>query len=831
MPEAAEADRPAASGQDDLGRSPPAPTRATVFSQDGLSAAAARAIGEATCLCGGRVSISRSDYGSTVYCPSCGAEINVGERLDQLRSTPVRPAAAADNAAAQASPAADEVKRSISPVPVVAGAASLIVLLAIVWLVAARGPRASSSVEETWAGLGGFGFGAPRRAADDAADEAAIDVPSEDETPLPFDPAADPADAMTLAQIEALLTADDKRSALVDAQVWRQLLIDRGVSAGDPRRARLDEIIAQLIEDLTPQPPPPDPAIGPFRDLLDRLHEALSAEQLAAARELYAEATEMFRAHAEGLAPFSRRLLLQQARLKQLEDRIEGLATIERLLRQARQDAEAGRVLEALEARATALHRGQQGCVSSEDEEARLQALASELREPLRLARGKRAVEDAQRCVDAHDVVARNAQLQLARSLLPGLPESQIKPLMATVEQLSKRSISGAHHSPLGQELEARTAYEEALEHYARVELPALARSAAQAGGAAAPEPARPYYDKLAGLTFRALEERLSDIVAGLVAPSERTEALVAVEQACDGLAAWKDDARCQSLRAALRHQTAEIAEKALAEAKRLAGKDKLPEAVAAVLPATQLGAAEGRAAAERLRAEWQSEIDLRASLPAQAEHWRRIEKLAESNDVAGAASEIRLFEQRYPKTPHQAELTALKSKLLPAVNRALDKLVAEANASWKAERFSEFLKQFSQLEPLAAAAGRENDCQPLREQAERLAARIEGLLQDARRAARMVKDEEVMAVLKAVAEVLSIQPDHAAAMELQQQARTEGASRAKRLLKKAEAFRRNKLVNDTYKKLLESVALLDPDGEDGRQALRALEDMAGSGS
>lgn len=818
------------------GRETAAPTvssvseqRSSVFSREGLGHAAGRAVAEVTCLCGGKAKISPDDYGSTVYCPSCGAEIEVGERLGQARSLPARASAPADDAAPSrngpvaAAPRRGQEEPRISPVPIVAVVSGLVVAIVIAWLGAAYWPRAKSLDTDAWAGSDLLIVPPPTPQAEANEETVAeADVVPEEE-PLP-EIVGDPAESITMEMIEALLAKKDKQSALIDAQVWRQLLVERGVSAGDPRLPRLNEVIAKLLDDLTPKPPPPNPAIERFRKLLDRMHQILADEDLAAARKLIEEATEMFRANAEALAPFSRRLLLQQARLKQLEAQVEGLATVERLLATALRDAEAGRVLEALEARATALYLAKEGCVRTDEEERRLQTLATDLREPLRLARGKRAVEDAQRCQDAHDLAARNVQVQLARSLLPGLPESVVKPLLATVEQIAKRAIAGSHRTPLGQELEARTAYEEALEHYARGELPALVELAVQATHGETPEAGKLYREKLAGITFQALESRLSAVVAGLVPAAERGTALVALQQACDQLSAWKDDARYQALRAAIEQQTGEVAEKALAGAKRLAAKDQLADAVAMIVPATQLGPADARAAAEKLRGEWQAEVDLRASYPAQANHWRRIEALANSHEVVAAAREIRLFEQRYPKTPHQADLTALKARLLPDINREIDAVMALAEAAWNKEKWTEFMQHFQSLQPLIAAAGRERDFQAFGEKAAKLEARIEGRLEEARRATRMATDEEIIAVLNAARDVLSIHPDHAAAAELLKKARTQATVRAARLMKRADGLRRNKMVNETYRKLLTSVVDLDRDGEQGRRAQLALD-------
>jgi hypothetical protein len=638
--------------------------------------------------------------------------------------------------------------------------------------------------------------------------------------------ADDPADTVTLEQIEALLSANDKRAALIDAEVWQQLLADRGLPSHEARRKRLEEVIAVLVEELTSKPPPPNPTIQAFRELLDRLHKALAAEQLAEARQLSEQATALFEANAQALAPFSRRLHVQQARLKQLEAKIEGLAAIEGRLRQALDEAQAGHVLEALEARADALHRAQDVGVSSEAEEARLQALAAELREPLRLARGKRAVEDAGRCQELNDRSNRDKQLQIARSLLPGLPETQIRSLMSTVEKLSATTIARPHESPLGREIAARTVYEAGLEHFSRGELVELVDLAAMRGESDL-EVAQTYRGKLIALALSALEDHLTNMAAGVVPPRERSAALVELQTACDKLSSTSEGPRLQAVRAALEHETGELATKALTEGKRMASSDRMSEAVTAIEPATQLGSAAGRAAATKLRDEWQAEIELRASLPAQAEQRRRVEELIEAGDVAGAVRELALFERRYPRSPHAADITALKAGLLPKVARLFDDFAARADAAWKAGRWAEFITQFAQLEPLAPIAKQETAFQRLHEQRLRLQARLDGRLQEGERSARMVKDEEIITVLAAAQEVLSIDPDNARAAELLASARTAARDRARRLMTKAEGFRRNRLVTDTYRKLLESVARLDPEGDDGRQARRQLEQLA----
>ena len=91
VPEVIESDHPAAEPaesavppeEEPSGAEPQAvaPSTVTVFSASGAADVDQQVVGEETCLCGAKISVRVEDYGGTVYCPSCAAEIQVGSTL------------------------------------------------------------------------------------------------------------------------------------------------------------------------------------------------------------------------------------------------------------------------------------------------------------------------------------------------------------------------------------------------------------------------------------------------------------------------------------------------------------------------------------------------------------------------------------------------------------------------------------------------------------------------------------------------------------------------------------------------------------------------------
>ncbi len=103
------------------------------------------------------------------------------------------------------------------------------------------------------------------------------------------------------------------------------------------------------------------------------------------------------------------------------------------------------------------------------DERNEFQQTLRDLAPEVHFARGKRAVDDALACERAGDPGGRDREARRATSLLPGLPESRIRPLLEQIQPWTKDDAAAGVRRPtstLAQSIDRREFYETALEQY-----------------------------------------------------------------------------------------------------------------------------------------------------------------------------------------------------------------------------------------------------------------------------------------------------------------------------------------------------------------------------
>jgi hypothetical protein len=355
---------------------------------------------------------------------------------------------------------------------------------------------------------------------------------------------------VTLQRIEELARYRDLDTALVQARLWQERLRDGQAGADDPRLARLAEILTRLEAQALREP-----AAAADEDALEALlrkaSAAIESADLAAARGALRQAEALLGKSPQQLQPYSRRLSDLQARLRR-QQRVE----------QVRQwlDGIPGALLHdqvtaALEAEARAKFLTL--CLApplSKAEFDEFDAKVRQLDPQLRLARGRRAVRQAQRSEEAGDHGARNRQVRQALAWLPGLPESQVKSYLWEIRRWAdelerERSLPPAARPPVsavGQELELQSKYESLLESFAQGNsaevingCQALVRSLLRAG-----EQSQKIHRGMEAWLCDLWEWELAEPPADAEAEALRAtsaEKLLRIRQAASALGAWSD--------------------------------------------------------------------------------------------------------------------------------------------------------------------------------------------------------------------------------------------------------------------------------------------------
>lgn len=756
--------------------------RSTVFGADALVAAT---VGQVACLCGAAVPVTPADYGENVYCPRCGAEVAVGATLDQ----------------STASPAADEESAPTGETPVRSRVGTPL------WVYAATVGAAAL------VGIGGFV--AWRQSRDRAVGVASAAAPTTPAVPTPPRPPE-----ITLEQVEALAKRTDRRAALTDARTLQLMLDDRGVPNADRRQVRLKEIVAALVDRLTPKDEGDPPYLKEFADQLRELRRAYESDDLPGGRKALGRAEALLAEHPGELGGDVQRLAFWKARLGELELRLESVQKVRALLDDARRRAEAGHVTAALEcdARAKFLYL-RTGTLIAKAEQDALTRREAEGREELRFALGKRAAEDARRCLAEGDAKTRDALVVEAHKLLAGLPDARIRGLDADIKQTAKAAVNGRPDSTIVRTLAARDLYEAALKQFADGDVAATVAACA----AARAHPAGAEWDQqLAALAHDILEPATIAAVALPDNEPSLVETLIAARERLRLAKPWLADPRWHALDATILRRGEPIARQALERAAELARQDQLTEAIAAARPAAALGEAASSGRATELMRQWQAELDARASQKAQDEHWQRVAQLRAGDHALAAWREAQHFIRRFPQSGRRAEAEAAAAELLPRVERQLDGVVGSLEQYLTAENGTAFRKAY---EPFAEG--------PVPPKYAAAVARFEAFLGGLNQRAagryaelvmkhkRMVEYKDVVALLKGLPQVLALNPDHADALALLGKARVQGRAEADSLIRTVDAIRGDAR---RYRERLALVAALDPDGPSGERARQLLE-------
>jgi len=802
-----------------------ATAKASIFSNRGTAEAEQCVVGEETCFCGTKVPVRVEDFGGSIYCPKCSTEIRVGDTLHGGKYRVARQAEREDEPDRSLPAGKPRFRLVHSPWAL---AAMLLILCS-----------AALGGYYTWqnpdAVMASIGFEPaprpPKKRPPDGHEPTSGEQPDAATQPKENadEPEPDPL-KITLEMIEELAKSQDAGEALVQAQVWQESLSDQEVDEKDPRRVRLAELIEQFKARLAPEPTGPPAALTEFRRLVQALADALAAGDLDDAAKAFEAAGAFLDQHREELAPYCRRYLLLKAQLQIARAAIAGVERIAGLLDRADGDQAAGRVTEALQSEAQARFLARTTPMTALEHKS-LDQKQRQLTDKLRLARGRRAVEDAEGFNQAGDVSRRNREARRAFSVLAGLPESKIAPLLDRVRSWSEGDESppddSAADGELARHIEWRDRYEAALEHYANAEVEQLAAACVRVdevltGG---DERTAKLRQRNVLMLFNVLEREIIGRLHRLDPNAEENallEQLSQLRRTLDLAANWKTHHQWRALDGAIRQQGSQLAQRFLDQAVVLAKEDKLNEAIARADGAEGLGDADVARRASALKQEWQAELKLRADRQAQAEARRRIDDLQAAGDrPLELWKELKLFGRRFPDSPHIGEVERLMQEIRQAIeDKAADDL--GQIEQMLAER--QYVQAREKMNLLGSA--------PIppqhRPRADRLLQQFAGLKQRAQNAflllgkhKKLFTEESCLYVLDRLPTVLAMDPDHKEARALLERAKRQGAYRAQKLVGSALAFKKHK--PNVYVDKLRRAARLDPDGPSGKKARELL--------
>ena len=795
-------------------------SRSSIFSGHGVAAFGQQVVGEETCLCGAKIPVRVEDYGSSVYCPSCGTEIQVGGTLqegkyrtaqevkDEAKSIPVRK---------------PRLRLIRSPL----GAAAMLLVIAsaavggyLLW-------RNRAAVAELVGGLP-----LPRELAGPGEVPRGYRPPGTGNPEQEQEIDTEPDPEITLELIERMLKDSEDLEALVQAQIWQEALREQEAPNDDPRLVRLAEAIEKLQEKLAPKPEGPPACVAEFRRVVQALADALRRKpvDIAAARDAFQEAERLLREHGDDLAPHSHRFLMLKKLLETEEARAGGVKRIDDWFDKAEKALANDDVTEALECQAEAKLLALRTPLPDHEHQ-RLDGRDRELTPDVRFARGKRAVGDAKAYHQAGRPEDRNREAQRVLSLLQGLPESRIKPLVAQVqawyEEAKKKQPARRATSALARKIERRDAYEAVVEHAGKTDAPQLVAACRRL------EDLLPDDDPESDQRRIALERYLFDVLDWEF--TERVEnfdpsqdqarfldELSEIRALLDQAKPWQTSHRWIALDGAVRQQGSRLAETSLDEAVALAEQDKLAQAVKRITQAENFGTPEVARRARTLSQQWQAELKLRADRKAEEESWRRIGALRSRPDRQLALwKELELFSRRFPQGSHAQEADRLMDQTRKAIEKKIPQALAYAQSLFQKEQWDKAREYIELLRPAPIPAAQ----RPLFDQ---LLKTLEGLKQ---RAASeflllgnhkaLLTEDDVLAVLPLLPGILAKDPDHEEARALLEKARQRAQLYAQKLLRTAPYFRTRK--RQLYVDKLRRVLKLDPDGPYGRKARQLL--------
>lgn len=632
--------------------------------------------------------------------------------------------------------------------------------------------------------------------------------------------------AITLAMIEELAhsavastNTDDWQNALIKAQDWQMTLNDHSIAATDPRQIRLRKLIDELTHLLTPKAGPPPTWIKDFRKILEQLRVALAAERLPDATTLALEGDRLLNEHPVDLAPYSRSFLAMKSKLAQLQARKHGVAKIRATMEAARAAAESGATWSALEAEARAKFLAR----VTELEKIQVEEFENYFRQtlaPLLLwARGRQAVEDAARCVEQRDITARDRCLAKARSLLPGLPDAKVAPLMARVRELAQTTVRDGKQSPFGKELEVLELYARTLDFYSRDQLQEMVVAAVETRDLAIKYRVRPDIEsKLLVLFTEVTQFRLQELMTLPDRSPHWPDQLTSIRKALDSAKCWKDRKEWKTLDAILRDRGEKVAQRLWEQATALAQREQFDQAMDAATKVEALATSDLAARAKSARIKWQEESARRANAELQRRDWQDIERLVAERRTMDAWHALRTFEKRYP-TAHKESVAALRQTLEPAVRAQVERLFSKIVKYQEAENWVAMRAACNTLESIPLNATDQDRLTRYLTQLEQLGQRADGRFAELRdRAGVMVSEEQIIEVIEGMTEVLALNPDHEDAKNLLAKAERLGAARAEKLYQAAvwqTKFGNPKGVKDR----LERTIQLNPHGPWGQKA------------
>ena len=846
--------------------------RASVFSWSGAVHASTQVVGEETCLCGQKIPVRAEDYGTNVSCPSCGTKIQVGSTLNsskyRLSQAAHRAlAAASSRASAQAAGPPRFHRRVLIALVVLLAVTACVCLFRATLTGLAKhlglAPKPDAATEADGAGQSAAEqrdrptltremIGQIRQEGDPVvaliaarrwaswlhrdAEVAKDDLRLTELSALIAELEIRMAPPITLEMIEKLARSDKPDEGNIQAQMWQESLDDQKLPPNDVRLERLDEIVKQFQAALT-KPKPPPAYVAQFNDLVQKLADFLKDKNLSEARKAADEADKLLQQHPYDLASVGRRLLTLKRRLVEQEGMVHGVRDIGDKLRQAEAALLAGKVTQGLELRGRA--RFLALCMPLTKEDRReFDAILTDLTPKIQFARGKRAIDNALACEQDRDSEGRDRQVERALAILPGLPESQIGPLLDKVrpwtqngQPISTASGSLDHARPLLRSIERREAYERAWESCGNAQWDDMISACFQAEGLlGSDEESKRLHAAMGAIVLEVLETALGRIPPPTPSAEDQPQPIgqlnVVLRRWLDQLTPWRDDGRWKALDAAVRQQGEPVAQKALDHAIALAKKDRLAEALAKARVAQSLGnPASIRPKSESLAAEWQAEIKFRGDPHAEQAERDRLKALADRDEDPFAIwNELERFHRRFPKAGHAEEMQTLMVQTHARIETKCGDAIAEIEA-WISQK--QWSKARARMESLAAA--------PLPPETAAMRKRLEAQCEKAKEDAafrllalstqtkKMLKEDEVLAVLQALPGIVEMDPDNQEAQKLLSDARRRGAVSAHQRLQSALFWERRNpaLCVDRLRR----AAALDPGGPDGRRAREILQE------
>ncbi len=768
----------------------------------------AKATGAVHCpQCGGQITYSVGQVGEQVACPACpGVKVRAGRSLlDEKQGLESK--AHMDRPFAVLLVSQRRWKRTMATLLVLG--LSIGMVIAAAWWMTAIVPVPSGGWL-SWTRVGSREGKLPEGTRAGSGDTAPLSPPE-----------------ITLQAINRLATWPDEQKALVQAQVWLQMLQDHEIA--DQRTERLMEIVVQLEEQLKKPDEPPPAFIGEFRLALQTARNALVAEDFEAAGRALAQAEALLNQHPDELAPYGRSFLAIKQRYEQMRMRHEGRDRIRDLLADAEQHLQREKPTAAAEAIAQAMFYALNTPLSDAEFQQRNETVRR-LRRELQFARGKRAVEDAQRCHDQNDLAARDGQLQVAFDLLPHLSSNRVAPILERARQLAEEAIASPAESDLGRSLEFRAAYERALEFYGRRGgLIELATQCVEAHRLieAAPQLGSESKKKVEDLMLVGLEFSVLDVLSLPVGSDEAAPRLAQAREALDVASVWKDTAKYRYVEQALVSKEDEIAKAAIQLAIRRAeggGVNHLAAAIQTVESALSLGTPQSRQRASDLHRTWRSEHQRLVGLQLQQEAWSEMSAFSRESKYLEAWIGLAEFEQRFPTSPRIDEIAGIRRRLRSRVDKSVDQLEVELRQCFQDKnwpRFREIAEKVSQA-PLGADQTERFDwtddiVAQLNEQAETLYGKTKPLR-------RMLNDTEVAELLRILRTVRQLNPRHKDAEMLFTKANDKANGLAQGLMLQAKkSGPRNAGI---FRRYLERIVALDPGGKLGTEAQELLEEL-----